>query len=255
MERALTNAESRSGLAISQPSDAPVWGAGLAHAARVPAPTTPRRPSRPLRPRWRSARTAHSEPVGRPGSGRPEPQPGRGTALARWLPRNPAGTSSASPPGAVGRCRAGAAKARSPGWVALAGWGLGGRRGAAAGRVAGGLAGLAGRGGGGAAAGGGRSPAQGPQWLPRSEAAWRERPGAEGLAGRRGRAEQVQIFPGTPGPGRPLSPVWLDHPPHAAAPSGFSEPRGRAPATTPAPVLIASEDLPVPGVQFLGRGL
>lgn len=76
-----------------------------------------------------------------------------------------------------------------------AGWARGGRGGGVAG--------------GGAAAGGGRvrSWAQGPPWPPRSLAASRERRGAEGLTGRRGRAEQVQPFPGIPGPGalRPRS--------------------------------------------------
>ncbi|KAJ8796758.1 hypothetical protein J1605_002028 [Eschrichtius robustus] len=222
----------------------------------------PWRHSRPPGLGRRSARTAHSEPVWRPGSGSPELQPGLGTARERWLRPKRAGTPSASPPRAVGGCRAGVAKARSPGWVALAGKGFGVGRpdpGAGSGRGlgawrAGGRSG--GRGEGGAAAGGGsvRSRAQGQQWPPQSKAAWRERPGAEGLTGRRGRAEQVQIFPGTPGPGRPLSPVPLDPPPCAHAPSLFPAPRGRAPATTPAPALIAFIASEVPGVEFLGRG-
>ena len=218
----------------------------------------PWRHSRPPGLGRRSARTAHSEPVWRPGSGSPELQPGLGTARERWLRPKRAGTPSASPPRAVGGCRAGVAKARSPGWVALAGKGFGVGRldpGAGSGRGLGAWR-AGGRGEGGAAAGGGsvRSRAQGQQWPPQSKAAWRERPGAEGLTGRRGRAEQVQIFPGTPGPGRPLSPVPLDPPPCAHAPSLFPAPRGRAPATTPAPALIALIASEVPGVEFLGRG-
>ena len=43
VERALTNVEPRSGLTISA-QQRPMWGAGLAHAARVPAPPNPLAP-------------------------------------------------------------------------------------------------------------------------------------------------------------------------------------------------------------------
>lgn len=76
----------------------------------------------------------------------------------------------------------------------------------------------------------------------------------EGLTGRRGRAEQVQTFPGTPA--RPLSLPGRVRP---------SSPRRRRPgslrpAVAPQPrprsqPLKASEDLPVPGIKFLGRTL
>lgn len=258
-ERALTNADLGSGGTISA-QQRPDLGPGACPRRSGTGTTQPLGATRG-RLAWAGAALApptRSRSDGR-GPGVPSPsralgQPGSDGSLRTGL-----GPPSASPPRAVGGCRAGVAKAQSPGWVALAGKGFGvGRRdpGAGSGRGlgawrAGGRSG--GRGEGGAADGGGsvRSRAQGQPWPPRSKAAWRERPGAEGLTGRRGRAEQVQIFPGTPGPGRPLSPVPLDPPPCAHAPSLFPAPRGRAPATTPAPALIASE---VPGVEFLGRG-
>lgn len=154
VERALTNVEPRSGLTISA-QQPPCGARGSPTPLGYRRHPTPWRSSRPPRLGWRSARTAHSEPVGRPGSRRPNPsrvegQPWRDGSLGTRL-----GPPRLRPPGAVRRCRAGAAKARSLGWVALAGWGFGGRRGAAAGRVAAG--GLAGWRAGGAGAGRGRS--------------------------------------------------------------------------------------------------
>lgn len=110
-----------------------------------------------------------------------------------------------------------------------AGWARGGR----------GAGGRGGRGGG-AAAGGGRvpSPAQGPQWPPRSQATSRERPGTEGLTGRRGAQSRYRPLrdprrrpPSLPGPVR--APAARARRPRSPLPA----PRGRILAATPAPGL------------------
>lgn len=153
VERALTNVEPRSGLTISA-QQPPMWGAGLAHAARVPAPPNPLAQLAATPPGL--AQRSH-RPLG---AGREtrvpetESQPGRGTALARWLPRNPAGTPSASPPWSGPQVPGGSgqgpqSRVGGPGGLGIRGP-PGGCRWARGGGRAGGLAG--GRGGGGAGA-------------------------------------------------------------------------------------------------------
>lgn len=149
-------------------------------------PPSSRRPWRPPAPR-RAALAPLTRATRRPGLLKSLiPAGHEDSTRERPQPPTPAGPARASASKAVrGR------PARSPGWVVLAsgtarptvptpgpprgaGWGAWrAGRGRARGRSRG-------RG------GGVRRAAQGPQWPPRSEAACRERPGAEGLTGHRG---------------------------------------------------------------------
>lgn len=125
VERAMTDAEPRSGLTTSAPQR-PDVGRG-ARPRRSGTGTTQPLGAPRGRPAWAGAALA---PPNRSRSGDPGPedsspsrvggQPwGDGSLGTRLGPPRP------RPPGAVGRCRTGAAKARSPGWVALAGRGSG----------------------------------------------------------------------------------------------------------------------------------
>lgn len=206
---------------------------------RHPAPW--RRPAAPPRSRRRTgSRGAES---------RPAPRRAPGTAPGATAASQPAGTTRVSPL---------EPSAGYPEWVALAnrGWGWAAPRGAAKGRGLGAWRAWRGRGGGRSGGRRRQSPelGSGAAVAAAEPGSLRRAPGRGGVNGPPGPRRAGTELPWDPRPRRPPPPVPLGHPPRAPAQPPLPAPRGCLLTTTLTPARIASQDPPVPEVEFLGRG-